>query len=108
MTKRFETEPDTPGDEIAAESLLAKQLQQKIGLLESKLRDIEGKLNDISKDPAFATRVNMDDVSWVNNEGSLGSIAGTLERTPLINGTKNIGRLRMTDELKTRLDDDIK
>ena len=108
MTKRFETEPDTPGDEIETESLLAKQLQQKIGLLESKLRDIEGKLNDISKDPAFATRVNMDDVSWVNNEGSLGSIAGTLERTPLINGTKNIGRLRMTDELKTRLDDDIK
>ena len=108
MTKRFETEPDTPGDEIAADSLLAKQLQQKIGLLESKLRDIEGKLNDISKDPAFTTRVNMDDVSWVNNEGSLGSIAGTLERTPLINGTKNIGRLRMTDELKARLDDDIK
>ncbi|MCG3772964.1 MAG: hypothetical protein JW384_04189 [Nitrosomonadaceae bacterium] len=108
MTKRFETEPDTPGDEIAADSLLAKQLQQKIGLLESKLRDIEGKLNDISKDPAFATRVNMDDVSWVNNEGSLGSISGTLERTPLINGTKNIGRLRMTDELKARLDDDIK
>jgi hypothetical protein len=108
MTKRFETEPDTPGDDIADDSLLAKQLQQKIGLLESKLRDIEGKLNDISKDPAFATRVNMDDVSWVNNEGSLGSIAGTLERTPLINGTKNIGRLRMTDELKARLDDDIK
>jgi len=107
MTKRFETEPDTPGDEIETESLLAKQLQQKIGLLESKLRDIEGKLNDISKDPAFATRVNMDDVSWVNNEGSLGSIAGTLERTPLINGTKSIGRLRMTDELKARLNDDI-
>jgi len=107
MTKRFETEQDTPGDDIAADSLLAKQLQQKIGLLESKLRDIEGKLNDISKDPAFATRVNMDDVSWKNNQGSLGSIAGTLERTPLVNESRNIGRLKMTDELKARLNDDI-
>jgi hypothetical protein len=108
MVKRFETEPDTPGENIEAESLLAKQLQQKIGLLESKLRDLEGKLNDISKDPAFATRVNMDDVSWKNNQGSLGSIAGTLERTPLVNESNNIGRLRISDELKARLDDDIK
>ena len=108
MAKRFETEPDTPGEDIGTESLLAKQLQQKIGLLESKIRSIEGQLNDISRDPAFVTRVNMDEVSWVNNEGSLGSIAGTLERTPLMDGTKNIGRLRMTDELKARLDDDIK
>lgn len=108
MTKRFETEPDTPGEDIAADSLLAKQLQQKIGLLESKIRSIEGQLNDISRDPAFVMRVNMDEVSWVNNEGSLGSIAGTIERTPLMNEAKNIGRLRMTDELKARLDNDIK
>ncbi len=108
MTKRFETEPDTPGEDIETDSLLAKQLQQKIGLLESKIRSIEGQLNDISRDPAFVTRVNMDEVSWINNEGSLGSIAGTLERTPLMDGTKNIGRLRMTDELKARLDNDIK
>jgi len=108
MTKRFETEPDTPGEDIAADSLLAKQLQQKIGLLESKIRSIEGQLNDISRDPAFVTRVNMDEVSWVNNDGSLGSIAGTIERTPLMNEAKNIGRLRMTDELKARLDNDIK
>jgi len=108
MAKRFETEPDTPGDEIDAASLLSKQLQQKIGLLESKIRDLEGKLNDISKDPAFRTGVNMDDVSWKNNQGSLGSIAGTLERTPLVNESHNIGRLRISDELKARLDDDIK
>ncbi len=100
MTKRFETEPDTPGDEIDTESLLTKQLQQKIGLLESKMRDIESKLSSVLSDPAFGTRFNIDDESWRKNENALGSIAGTLK-------SENIGRLRISQELRDRLDDDV-
>ncbi len=93
MAKKFDTEPDTPGDEGELESLLGKQLQQKIALLESRIKELETKIANALVDPAFKASIDKDDLSWIKNEKSLGRIAGTIP-SPIIG-------------LKERLDDDV-
>lgn len=92
MAKKFDTEPATPGDDNELESLLGKQLQQKIALLESRIKDLETKIANTLVDPAFKVSIDKDDLSWIKNEKSLGRIAGTIP-SPIIG-------------LKERLDDD--
>ena len=101
MTKRFDTEPDTPGDESEIESLASKQLQQKVGALERRVRELETKISATLNDPAFRNRIDTDSESWQKNENALGRIAGTLK-------SMEIGRLKITQDLKARLDDDVK
>ena len=101
MTKRFDTEPDTPGDESEIESLASKQLQQKVGALERRVRELETKISATLNDPAFRNRIDTDSESWQKNENALGRIAGTLK-------SMEIGRLKVTQDLKARLDDDVK
>lgn len=100
MTKRFDTEPDTPGDDSDIDSLLGKQLEQKVGALEKRIRELETKISVTLNDPAFKNRIDTDTESWKNNENALGRLAGTLNST-------NIGRLKITPDLKARLDDDV-
>lgn len=92
MAKKFDTEPDTPGDDGELESLLGKQLQQKIALLESRIKELETKIANTLVDPAFKASIDPDDLSWIKNEKSLGRIAGTIPN-PII-------------RLKERFDDD--
>jgi len=92
MAKKFDTEPDTPGDDGEIESLIERQLQQKIALLELKIKDLEAKIDKTLANPAFKTGFDPDDLSWIKNEKSLGRIAGTIPN-PIIG-------------LKERLDDD--
>ena len=101
MTKRFDTEPDTPGDESEIESLVSKQLQQKVRALENRLHDLETKISTTLNDPEFKNRIDTDSESWQKNENALGRIAGTLK-------SMEIGRLKVTQDLKARLDDDVK
>lgn len=101
MAKRFDTEPDTPGDESEIESLASKQLQQKVGALERRVRELETKISATLNDPAFRNRIDTDSESWQKNENALGRIAGTLK-------SMEIGRLKVTQDLKARLDDDVK
>ncbi len=101
MTKRFNTEPETPGDEVEIESLVSKQLQQKVSALEDRLRSLEAKLSTALNDPAFRNRIDTDSESWQKNENALGRIAGTLKSI-------EIGRLKVASDLKARLDDDVK
>ena len=101
MAKRFDTEPDTPGDESEIESLASKQLQQKVGALERRVRELETKISATLNDPAFRNRIDTDSESWQKNENALGRIAGTLK-------SMEIGRLKITQDLKARLDDDVK
>jgi len=100
MAKRFETEPETPGEDVIGESLLGKQLQQKVAQLESKIRDLESKISATLNDPAFKNRIDTDSESWRKNENALGNIAGTLK-------SENIGRLQLSQELRKRLEDDV-
>lgn len=99
MTKRFDTEPDTPGDESELDSLLGKQLQQKISLLEARIKELEAKISVAVVDPAFRKAIDPDDVAWIKNEKSLGRIAGTVPN-PII------GLKKLLDEDKRFLDDD--
>lgn len=93
MAKKFDTEPETPGDDDELESLLGKQLQQKIALLESRIKELEANIAKTIVDPAFRASIDKDDLSWIKNEKSLGRIAGTIPN-PIIG-------------LKERLDDDV-
>lgn len=93
MAKKFDTEPDTPGDDGELESLLGQQLQQKIAALESRIRELEANIAKTLASPAFRTRLEPDDASWIKNEKSLGRIAGTIPN-PIIG-------------LKERLDNDV-
>ena len=93
MTKRFDTEPDTPCDESGLDSDLSKQLFQTIARLEARIKELEVKIAKTLTDPAFNTGINPDDASWIKNEKSLGRLAGTIP-TPIIG-------------LKERLDDDV-
>jgi len=101
MAKRFDTEPDTPGDESEIESLASKQLEQKISVLEARLRNLETKISVTLNDPAFKNRIDTDSDAWQKNENALGRIAGTLK-------SMNIGKLKITQDLKSRLDEDLK
>lgn len=101
MAKRFDTEPDTPGDESEIESLISKQLEQKIGALEARLRNLETKISTTLNDPAFKNRIDTDSDAWQKNENALGRIAGTLK-------SMTIGKLKITQDLRSRLDDDLK
>lgn len=78
MAKRFDTEPDTPGDEAEINELLSTQLQQKVALLEMKIRELESKIAESFANPAFKAGLDPDDTSWMKNEKSLGRIAGTI------------------------------
>jgi len=101
MTKRFDTEPDTPGDESEIESSISKQLQQKIKVLESRILKLETKISSTLNNPAFKNRIDTDSEAWQKNENALGRIAGTLK-------SMDVGRLKITQDLKARLDDDVK
>ncbi len=101
MAKRFDTEPDTPGDESEIESLASKQLEQKISVLEARLRNLETKISVTLNDPAFKNRIDTDSDAWQKNENALGRIAGTLK-------SMNIGKLKITQDLRSRLDEDLK
>jgi len=92
MAKKFDTEPDTPGDDGELQ-LLGQQLQQKIAALESRIKELEADIAKTLSNPAFKTRLDPDDASWIKNEKSLGRIAGTIPN-PIIG-------------LKERLDDDV-
>ena len=98
MTKRFDTEPDNLGDEPEINSLLSKQLEQKIGILEKRIRELETKIFVTLNDPAFRNRIDTDSTSWQNNANTLGRIAGILK-------PQNIDWL--TQNLTDRLDDDV-
>lgn len=98
MTKRFDTEPDNLGDEPEINSLLSKQLEQKIGILEKRIRELETKISVTLNDPAFRNRIDTDTTSWQNNANALGRIAGTLK-------PQNVDWL--TQNLTNRLDDDV-
>jgi len=101
MTKRFDTEPDTPGDESEIESSISKQLRQKIRVLESRILELETKISSTLNNPAFKNRIDTDSEAWQKNENALGRIAGTLK-------SMDVGRLKITQDLKARLDDDVK
>lgn len=101
MGKRFETDPETPGDESEIETLTSKQLQQKVRALENRLHDLETKISTTLNDPAFKNRIDTDSDAWQKNENALGRIVGTLK-------SMDIGRLKITQDLKARLDDDVK
>jgi hypothetical protein len=103
MAKRFDTEPEDLGDESNISSLLSKQLEQKIGLLERRIRELETKISATLNDPAFRNRINTDSESWQNNKNALGRIAGTLKSMDL----GDMGRLKISKDLKARLDDDV-
>lgn len=103
MKKRFDTEPDTPGDESDIDPLLGKQLEQKVGALERRIRELETKISATLNDPAFRNRIDTDSESWQNNKNALGRIAGTLKSMDL----GDIGRLKISKDLKARLDDDV-
>jgi hypothetical protein len=98
MTKRFDTEPENLGDESNISSLLSKQLEQKIGLLEKRIRELETKISVTLNDPAFRNRIDTDSQSWQSNKNALGRIAGTI-KSPNIDW--------MTQDLTNRLDDDV-
>ncbi len=101
MAKRFDTEPDTPGDESEIESLASKQLQQKVRALENRLHDLETKISTTFNDPVFKNRIDTDSDAWQKNENALGRIAGTIKSIDL-------GRLKITQDLRARLDEDLK
>lgn len=93
MAKKFDTEPETPGDDGELESLLGQQIEQKIAALEQRIKELEAKISKSLVDPAFKSVIDKDDTSWIKNEKSLGRIAGVIP-TPIIG-------------LKERLGDDV-
>lgn len=93
MTKRFDTEPDTPGDESGLDSDISKQLIQTIARLEARIKELEAKIATTLDSPGFRNGLDPDDATWMKNEKSLGRLAGTIP-TPIIG-------------LKERLDDDV-
>ena len=93
MAKRFDTEPDTPGDDDGINALVTTQLQQKIAILESKIKELESKIAATVAASAFKSGLNPDDTTWMKNEKSLGRIAGTIP-DPVIG-------------LEKRLEDDV-
>jgi len=93
MGKKFDTEPETPGDDDAIESIAGRQLEQKIAALESRIKQLEQKIASSVVDPAFRSAIDKDDTSWMKNEKSLGRIAGVIPN-PIIG-------------LRERLDDDV-
>jgi hypothetical protein len=92
MAKKFDTNPVTPGDDDELNGLSTELLQQRIAALELRIRSIEKSISSTLSDPAFRTRLDPDDASWVKNEKSLGRIAGIISNP--------IGKLRK------RLDDE--
>lgn len=93
MAKRFDTEPATPGDENEIESLLVKQIEKKISLLESRILELESKLKAKFPDSPIMNMPDQTNTDWLNNEKSLGRIAGIIP-SPFIS-------------LRERLDDDV-
>ncbi len=101
MTKRFDTEPDDLSNEIEIESITSRQLQQKVSILEERLRRLETKISATLNDPAFKNRIDTDSTAWQKNENALGRIAGTLKSIEM-------DKLKVSPDLKARLDDDVK
>ena len=93
MAKRFDTEPDTPGDDDGINALITTQLQQKIAVLESKIKELESKIAATIAASALKSGLKPDDTAWLKNEKSLGRIAGTIP-DPVIG-------------LEKRLEDDV-
>lgn len=103
MKKRFDTEPDQPGDESSIDPMLGKQLEQKVGALERRIRELETKISATLNDPAFKNRIDTDSESWQNNKNALGRIAGTLKSM----GISDLDQFKTSKNLKARLDDDV-
>jgi len=93
MAKKFDTDPATPGDDDAIDSITRQQIEQKIAMLESRIRELESKISNSLVEPAFQSIIDKDDTSWMKNEKSLGRIAGVI-RAPII-------------KMKERLDNDV-
>lgn len=93
MPKRFDTEPDTPGDDSELDALSTSPLEAKLRMLEAKIAELEDKIAKTMANPAFRNGLDPNDASWIRNEKSLGRIAGTIP-APIIT-------------LEQRLEDDV-
>jgi len=104
MGKKFDTEPETPGEDfIIPDSIVRNQLIERIRLLENRISGMEKKISDALNDPAFKNRVDTDSESWQKTENALGRIAGTIKS---LGGWPDISELRATREIRERVSED--